>query len=136
MSRIASMTSLKKRIALPTSALLLAIHLPVFVGVSTATADSPGFGRKCSHNQFLSNATARGSDGNRYQCSGSDIAETRSGEWKRYYLWVQMENKSVTSDAKPGVICFTPAEIARTKFGKLRCQPVRVRPPLYMWVRQ
>ena len=126
----------KKLVSLTISALLIAVYLPVFIGNSTAAAESPGFGRKCSHSQFLSNATAKGSNGNWFQCSGSGISQTKSGEYKRYYSWVQMKNPKMTSSAKPGQICFTPFEIARTKFGKLKCQPVRVRPPVYMWIKQ
>ncbi len=135
-SRMKSMTSPKKLVSLTISALLIAVYLPVFVGISTAAAESPGGGRKCSHNQFLSNATAKGSNGNWYQCSGSDFSITKSGQAKRYYTWVQIENPTVTSSAKPGEICYTPFETVRTKVGKLKCQPVRVRPPVYMWVKQ
>jgi hypothetical protein len=134
--RMKTMTSPKKLVSLSISALLIAVYLPVFIGVSTAVAESPGFGRKCSHSQFLSNATAKASNGNWYQCSGSDFSITKSGQAKRYYTWVQIENPTVTSSAKPGEICFTPFETVRTKVGKLKCQPVRARPPVYMWVKQ
>ena len=134
--RMRSMKSPKKFASLTISSLLIAVSLPVFIGISTAAAESPGFGRKCSHSQFLSNATAKGSNGNWYQCSGSDFSITKSGQAKRYYSWVQIDNPKVTSSAKPGEICFTPFETASTKFGKLKCQPVRVRPPVYMWVKQ
>ena len=130
------MTPLKKFMSLTFSILLILVYLPVFVGISSATAESPGFGRKCSHSQFLNNTTAKGSNGNLYQCSGSGISTTKSGGAKRYYSWVQISNPKVTSNAKPGEFCFTPFKTANTKFGKLKCQPVRVKPPAYMWVKQ
>ncbi len=134
--RMKSMTSPKKLVSLTISAVLIAVYLPVFIVISTAAAESPGFGRKCSHSQFLSNTTAKGSNGKLFQCSGSGISQTKSGEYKRYYSWVQIKNPTLTSSAKPGEICFTPFEIVSTKFGKLKCQPVRVRPPVFMWIKQ
>jgi hypothetical protein len=133
---IRSMTPFKKLMSLAISTLLLGVYLPVFVGISSAMAESPGFNRKCSHSQFLSNTTGKGSNGNWYQCSGSDFSITKSGEAKRYYFWVQINNPTVTSDAKPGEFCFTPFKTVSTQFGKLKCQPVRVKPPVYMWMRQ
>lgn len=136
MPRMRSMTPLKKLVSITISSLLIAVYLPVFIGVSTAAAESPDFGRKCSHSQFLSNTTAKGSNGNWYQCSGSGFSTTKSGKAERYYSWVQINNPTVTSDAKPGEVCFTPFKTAKTKFGKLKCQPVSVKPPWYIWIKQ
>lgn len=135
-SRIASMISLKKLFSVFSLTLLLAVSLPFLLGISSANAESPGPGRKCSHEQFLSNTTAQERNGNWYQCSGSGIATTKSGKAKRYYSWVQIEDPTVTSDARPGEICFTPFETVRTKVGKLKCLPGRVKPPVYLWVKQ
>jgi hypothetical protein len=131
-----NVSPLKKLLTLNISALLLAVYVPVFFGISTAAAESPGPARNCSHQQFLSNTTAKGSNGNWYQCSGSGVSISKNGKAKRYYSWVQIENPAFTSDAKPGEICFTPFDTAKTKFGKLKCLPGRVRPPVYFWVKQ
>lgn len=129
------MLPIKRIISLTISALMLAVYIPIFVGTSTATAESPGFGKKCSHSQFLSKSKAKGGNGNWFQCSGSGISTTKSGDYKRYYSWVQVKNPTTTSDVKPGEICFTPLKTVESRFGKLKCLPVRVKPPLYMWVK-
>ena len=132
---VMGMMSIKGIVTFSLSTLVLAVCLPISLGISTATADSPGFGKKCSHSQFLNNTKAKGKSGNLYQCSGSGISTTKSGESKRYYTWIQIENPRKTSDAKPGEVCFTPQKTVSTKFGKLKCLPVRVVPPVFIWVK-
>jgi hypothetical protein len=122
--------------SLTISTLLLAVYLPVFIGISSATAESPGELRKCSHEQYLNKVVAQGSNGSWFQCSGSSAYITKSGKGKRSYFWLKIENPTITSDAKPGEFCFTPFKTVRTKYGKLKCQPVRVYPPAYMWIKQ
>lgn len=130
------MILLKKYMSTVIVSILLGVCLSTFSGMSAAKAESPGPGRKCSHEQFLSNTTAQGRNGNWYQCSGSGISITKSGKGKRHYSWVQIENPTVNSDARPGELCFTPFEIVRTKVGKLKCLPGRVKPPAFFWVKQ
>ena len=121
------MTPLEKLMSLTISILLLAVYLPVFVGISSAQAEPPGFDRKCSHSQFLSNTTAKGSNGNWYQCSGSDISITKSGEAKRYYFWVEKNDPTAEKsvNVKPGQGCTKFKRVVESKnYGSLTCKLV------------
>ena len=125
MVTIKNMGSVKKLAALTISTLLLTVCLPVFIGISTATAESPGFGRKCSHQQFISGTTAKASSGNWFKCSGSDFYITKSGDAKRYYFWEHIENPTKTSNAKPFQICGALGKLVQTEsYGELQCRAI------------
>jgi hypothetical protein len=115
----------KSKVALTISALLLTFCIPVFIGIPTASAESPGFGKKCSHQQFISSTTAKASSGNWYKCSGSDFYITKSGDAKRYYLWEQIENPRTTSNAKPFQVCGALGKLVQTEnYGELQCRVI------------
>jgi hypothetical protein len=121
-----------------TKFLIYWVTLNLLLGIlaSPVTADSPGVARKCSHEQFLNKVVAQGSNGLWFQCSGSSIYITKSGKGKRSYSWVQIENPTITSDARPGERCNTPFKTVKTSVGKLKCLPGRVKPPVFFWVLQ
>ena len=115
----------KLKVSLTISTLLLTFYIPVFMGISTAMAESPGFGRKCSYQQFISSTTAKASSGNWFKCSGSDFYITKSGDAKRYYLWEQIENPTKTSNAKPFQICGALGKLVQTEsYGELQCRVI------------